>query len=232
MFSSVSFVDSYKSNRGDCCLINNLSTQTFLRSRPVLTLFLLCERFTFLDHNKISCYIQKELYDGEIELLKSYYDGKNLDWFFFICLINCRLERLITNKRKSRYRRSSNISLTFPAGWASDKSFLTILILCSCWVAASWPATPAESMSTISNSDCSFSSFFLKYYVWLKMVFNVNSCLTRLTWTTFFTFRMTFFVTLLSYVSISGSSLNETDFLTFLPWNVFTWVLSNWESFE
>ena len=75
MFSSVSFVDSYKSNRGDCCLINNLSTQTFLRSRPVLTLFLLCERFTFLDHNKISCYIQKELYDGEIELLKSYYDG-------------------------------------------------------------------------------------------------------------------------------------------------------------
>ena len=59
-----------------------------------------------------------------------------------------------------------NICLTLSAGsdWivrVSDWSFLLTLTVCSCWVAASWPATPPESSSTISN--CSFSSFFLNY---------------------------------------------------------------------
>ena len=46
-----------------------------------------------------------------------------------------------------------------------------------------------------------------------------TGCLTLLTCTTFLTLLITFLEVELSYVSISGSSLNETDFLTFLPWN-------------
>ena len=158
---------------------------------------------------------------------------ENLGWFFFICLIYCRLLRLIiiTNKTRSAFEdQIPDICLTLSAAsdWfvrVSVWSLLTTLTVWSCWVAVSWPATPPESISTISN--CSFSSFFLNYKSQVKdgVLFNVGSCLTRLTWTTLFTLRMTFFVWLLSYVSISGSSLNETDFLTFLPWNV--WMISH-----
>ena len=46
-----------------------------------------------------------------------------------------------------------------------------------------------------------------------------NGCLTRLIWTTFLTFLTIFVDFSLSYVSISGFKLKETDFLTFL----FSW---------
>ena len=156
--------------------------------------------------------------------MKSYYERKPGLIFLYLSdlLPSSEADNQNTNK-KTRSAVEDQITLSGASdGFVRESvsSFLITLTLWSCWVAVSWPATPPESISTISN--CSFSSFFLNYKSQVKdgVLFNVGSCLTRLTWTTFFTLRMTFFVRLLSYVSISGSSLNETDFLTFLPWNV------------
>ena len=56
------------------------------------------------------------------------------------------------------------LTLLAASDWLNRESVSSVLITLtgwSCWVAVSWPATPPESISTISN--CSFSSFFLNY---------------------------------------------------------------------